>query len=38
MGENGIPISVGIIIGAAILGAMTIAGMILMAIIGGAIG
>ena len=33
MGQNGIPISIGIIIGAAILGVILVGGMILMAIL-----
>jgi len=33
MGQNGIPLSIGIIIAAAILGATFVAGMVLMAIL-----
>ena len=33
MGQDGIPLSIGIIIAAAILGAMFVAGMVLMAIL-----
>jgi len=33
MGENGIPLSIGIIIAAAVLGAAFIAGMVLLAVL-----
>jgi|WetSurMetagenome_2_1015567.scaffolds.fasta_scaffold674898_1 hypothetical protein len=34
MGENGLPLSVGIIIAAAVLGVLVIVGMVLAAILG----
>jgi hypothetical protein len=33
MGQNGIPISIGIIIGTAILGVMFVGGMVLLAVL-----
>ncbi len=33
MEQNGIPLSIGVIIGAAILGALLVAGMVLLAIL-----
>jgi len=33
MGDNGVPLSIGIIIAAAILGAMFVAGMVLLAVL-----
>jgi hypothetical protein len=34
MGENGLPLSIGIVIAAAVLGVLLIAGMVLLAILG----
>ena len=35
MGQDGIPLSIGVIIGASILGVMLVAGFVLTAILGG---
>jgi len=34
MGQEGIPLSIGLIIGAAILGAALVAGLVIMAVVG----
>lgn len=34
MGQEGIPLSIGVVIGAAVLGSIVLVGMILMAVLG----